>query len=184
MQVHNVLLVAALLAVPSTGLAQSVPLADASASSKAFFSMVSGWVNASVDKMPDAEFAFKPTPEVRSFAQLVGHIADAQFLICSRALGEKGPAGDAEKTKTTKADLKKALADGFAYCEQAHATLSGPKGAEIVDGFGAKHPRIGLLYFNTMHTFEHYGNVITYLRLKGIVPPSTEQQQRRTAPGQ
>lgn len=180
MHVRHALLTAVLASCPAVGVAQTATIspADASASSKAYFGIVSGWINASADKMPDEHFAFKPTPDVRSFAQLLGHIADSQYLICSMALGEKPPASDVEKTKTTKAELKQALSAAFAYCTQTHATLAGPKGAELAEGFGAKHPRVGFLYFNSMHTFEHYGNVITYLRLKGIVPPSTEGRQR------
>jgi uncharacterized damage-inducible protein DinB len=179
---RHVLLATLLVALPSGAFAQQISPADASASSKAYFGIVSGWITAAVDKMPDAEFAFKPAPDVRSFAQLIGHVADSQYFICSLALGEKAPATDVEKTKSTKAELKQALGAAFGYCQQAHATLAGPKGAELADGFGAKHPRVGFLYFNSMHTFEHYGNVITYLRIKGIVPPSSEP--RKTAPSQ
>jgi uncharacterized damage-inducible protein DinB len=155
--------------------------ADASASSLRLFGVASTYITKSAEKMPEEHYAYRPTPEVRSYAQLLGHIADAQYTICSMALGEKQPVNDIEKTKTSKADLSKALTDSFAYCTKAHDTLSGAKGAEIIDGIRGKHPRVGVLYFNTMHTFEHYGNVITYLRMKGIVPPSTEGQQRPSA---
>lgn len=177
MNIRTALLATLLVAVPAVGFAQTIAPADASASSKAYYGIVSKWIAASADKMPDEHFAFKPTPEVRSFAQLLGHIADSQYQICAMALGDKAPATDVEKTKTTKAELKEALGAAFAYCIQAHATLAGPKGAELADGFGAKHPRVGFLYFNSMHAFEHYGNVITYLRIKGIVPPSSEPRK-------
>ena len=85
---------------------QSNPL---SGGQKAFYSMVSGNLIAGAEEMPEADFAFKPTPEVRSFGQLVGHVADAQYLFCSIALGEKNPSPGIEKTKTAKADLVQAL---------------------------------------------------------------------------
>jgi uncharacterized damage-inducible protein DinB len=174
---HRLLATLLLVALPAAASAQTISTADASASSKAYYGIVSGWISASADKMPDEHFTFKPTPEVRSFAQLLGHVADSQYQICAMALGEKAPETSVEKTRTTKAELKEALSAAFAYCNQAHATLAGPKGAELASGFGAKHPRVGFLYFNSMHAFEHYGNVITYLRLKGIVPPSSEPRK-------
>jgi uncharacterized damage-inducible protein DinB len=172
----------ALVGLAAPALAQeTISPADASASSLRLFGVATTYITKSAEKMPDEHFAFRPAPEVRTYAQLLGHIADAQYTICSMALGEKPPVADIEKTKSTKPDLIEALAGSFAYCNKAHETLSGPKGAEIIDAIRGKHPRIGILYFNTMHTFEHYGNVITYLRMKGIVPPSTEAQQRPSA---
>lgn len=175
---RSVFIVAA-LALAAPALAQdTIAPADASASSLRLFAIATGYVTKSAEKMPEEHYAFRPTPDVRSYGQLIGHIADAQYTICAIALGDKPPVEGIEKTKTTKAELTKALGDAFAYCNKAHETLGGPKGAEIIDGLRGKHPRVGMLYFNTMHTFEHYGNVITYLRMKGIVPPSTEGQQR------
>ena len=67
------------------------------------------------EKMPEENYAFKPTPEVRSFGQLIGHVADAQYLFCSAVLGKPNPAPGVEKSKTTKAELVQALKDAFAY---------------------------------------------------------------------
>jgi len=130
------------------------------------------------EKMPEENFAFQPTPDVRTFGRLVGHVADAQYLFCSTARGEKNPAPAAiEKTKTSKADLVQALKESFAYCDKVYAGMTDTSGAELVNLFGHDAPRIVVLSFNTAHLNEHYGNIVTYMRLKGLVPPSTETPQ-------
>src|SRR3984885_6761430 len=73
----------------------------------------------SAEKMPEENYAFKPVDTVRSYGQIVGHLADAQYLFCSLAMGEKGPGLDIEHTKTSKADLVAALNTAFAYCDKA-----------------------------------------------------------------
>src|SRR6266513_2100371 len=110
---------AALMAVPGALLGQDKPQAPAApsanpitASEKGLYSFISGAVIAAAQKMPEENYSFKPTPEVRSFGQIVGHVADAQYLFCSVVLGEKNPSPGIEKSKTTKADLVKGLNDG------------------------------------------------------------------------
>src|SRR5579862_173766 len=90
------------------------PANPITASEKGFYSFVSGAVVEAAQKMPEENYSFKPTPEVRSFGQLVGHVADASYMFCSQATGETSPAKDIEKTKTSKADLVAALKDGVA----------------------------------------------------------------------
>jgi uncharacterized damage-inducible protein DinB len=139
--------------------------------------MAKGAILRSAEKMPEENFAFKPTPEVRSFAGILGHVADAQYLFCSAALGEKNPAPDVEKTKTTKAALTGALQEAFAYCDKAFASLTDANAGQTVKIFGNERTKLTALTFNTMHNFEHYGNLITYMRLKGIVPPTSEPRK-------
>ena len=79
-----------------------------------------------------------------------------------------------EKTKTAKADLVKAVSDSFAYCESVFAKITDANAAEGIDWFRGKQPRISAFNMNTMHNWEHYGNIVTYMRLKGLVPPSSE----------
>jgi uncharacterized damage-inducible protein DinB len=138
---------------------------------------VKGNITKAAEQMPEANYAFQPTPDVRSFGQLIGHIADANFGICSTAAGEKPPApgGQVEKTLVTKADLQKALADSFTYCDKVFAGLTDAQAVELVPFFGGQQmPKLAVLAFNTSHDFEHYGNIVTYLRLKGLVPPSSQ----------
>jgi uncharacterized damage-inducible protein DinB len=145
------------------------------ASEKGFYTVVSGEVIAAAEKMPEQNYSFKPTPEVRSFGQLVGHVADAQYLFCSMATGEPNPKKAIEKTMTTKADLVSALKDAVAYCNKAYAGMTDAQGSQMVKMFNYDLARLTVLSVNTAHSDEHYGNMVTYLRIKGIVPPSSEK---------
>lgn len=128
------------------------------------------------EKMPEEDYSFKPTPDVRSFGQLIGHLADAQHLFCAPVKDEKkGPPG-IEKTKTSKADLVAALKEAFDYCDATYAAMDDSKATATVKFFGRERPKIVVLGFNTSHNNEHYGNIVTYMRLKGLVPPSSERR--------
>ncbi len=140
------------------------------------YKMLSGVVIAAAEKMPEENYSFKPTPEVRSFGQLVGHLADSQYYFCSLAAGEKPPvAGGVEKSKTSKADLVAALKEAVAYCNQTHAGMTDAKGGEMTKLMNQDFARLTVLAGNTAHDYEHYGNMVTYMRLKGIVPPTSEK---------
>lgn len=135
--------------------------------------MMTDNVTAAAEEMPDSAYAFKATPEVRSFGQLIGHIAGAQRLMCASALGEKGGAeDDIEKTKTTKAELVPALKESTAYCARAYAQ-SDASASRMTKFFGQDKTRFFALSLNAAHNGEHYGNIVTYYRLKGMVPPSS-----------
>jgi uncharacterized damage-inducible protein DinB len=180
---------ALLVAVPAVALAQEKP-ADMPASQapsaapanpitqseKGLYSFISGTVIAAAQKMPEENYSFKPTPEVRSFGQIVGHVADAQYMFCSAAIGEANPSKDIEKTKTSKADLVAAMKDAQAYCMKTFAAMTDAKGAEMIKMMGFPMARMGVLSLNNAHTDEHYGNLVTYMRLKGLVPPTSENQ--------
>ena len=129
----------------------------------------------SAEKMPEENYNFKPTDAVRSYGQIVGHLADAQYNFCSLALGDKNPGLKIEQTKTTKADLVAALKDAVAYCDRAYDTMTDASGAQMVKLFGSDMPKLGVLNINNMHDMEHYGNLVTYMRLRNIVPPTSEQ---------
>jgi len=128
----------------------------------------------SAEKVPEENYNFKPTDAVRSFGQIVGHVADAQYLFCSIALGEKNPAPKIEQTKTSKADLIAALKDAFAYCDKAYDGMTDASATQMVKLFGNDAPKLDVLTVNNMHNMEHYGNLVTYMRLKNIVPPTSE----------
>jgi len=129
----------------------------------------------SAQKMPEENYSFKPTEAVRSYGQIIGHVADAQYLFCSIALGEKNPAPDIEHTKTSKADLIAALNTAFAYCDKAYDGMTDATAVQMIKLFGNDAPRLSALTVNNMHDLEHYGNLVTYMRLKNIVPPTSEQ---------
>lgn len=129
----------------------------------------------SAEKMPEENYSFKPADTVRSYGQIIGHLADAQYLFCSKALDEKNPELKIEQTKTSKADLIAALKTAFAYCDKAYDSMTDTAGSQMVKLFGTDTPKLGALNFNNVHNWEHYGNLVTYMRIKNVVPPSSEQ---------
>lgn len=143
-------------------------------SERGLYSFVSNAVIRGAEKMPEENYSFKPTPEVRRFGQLVGHLADANYMFCSQVAGEADPVKGIEKTKTAKADLVSALKDAVAYCNKTYDSMTDAKGSQMVKLFSFNLAKLTLLSLNTAHTDEHYGNMVTYLRLKGIVPPTSE----------
>jgi len=129
----------------------------------------------SAEKMPEENYNFKPVDGVRTYGQILGHIADAQYTFCSIALGEKNPDLDIEKTKTSKADLTAALKTAFSYCDKAYDSMTETSATQTVQLMGGDTPKLGVLNVNNLHSIEHYGNLVTYMRMKNIVPPTSEQ---------
>ena len=125
--------------------------------------------------MPEEHYAFKPTPDVRSFGELLGHIANAQYQFCAPVKKAANPNQDnIEKTATTKAALTAALTEAFAFCDPLY-DLPDSGLTEMVK-MGQREAAAGYgLTFNVAHNFEHYGNIVTYMRLKGLVPPSSQR---------
>ena len=107
--------------------------------------------------------------------QLVGHLADSQYFFCASASGETKPAGGAEKSKTSKAELVAALKEAVAYCSKTYAGMTDAKGSEMMKMMNHDFAKLTVLSANTAHDYEHYGNMATYMRLKGIVPPTSEK---------
>ena len=148
------------------------------------YGIIKGYVVRAAAKMPEELYLFRPTPEVRSFAQLIGHLADSNYRLCSILAGQTDQPMDAgiERDRRIKADLVQGLSESFAYCDKIYAAMSDEAGAAMIrfdaGGEGSRvpvqMPRLTALAFHTAHAFEHYGNVVTYMRLKGIVPPSSE----------
>src|SRR3982074_1037728 len=159
-----------LLVPAAVAVAQDSPF---SAFNKRAYGQIKTWLLGSAEKMPEENYSFKPTDAVRSFGQVVGHVGDAQYTFCSAALGEKNPAPKIEQTKTSKADLISALKDAFAYCDKAYDGMVDASATQTVKLFGGDMPKPIVLTVNDMHLSEHYGNLVVYLRLKNLVPPST-----------
>lgn len=164
------LLLACMLAAPAAATAQDNPL---SYHSRFMYAGIKLWLVAAAEKMPEEHFAFRPTPEVRSFGEIIGHAADVQYLFCSIVRGEKNPRPNHEKTTKTKADLITALKEAIAYCDVAYDGMTDAAGVEVVK-LGPGMPKLGVLQVNTLHSTLHYGNLITYMRLKNVVPPSSD----------
>lgn len=161
---------------PKPAPASANPITD---SLKAQYDSLKSNYTRSAEMMPDKDYGFRPATlpaadkkEIRTFGQLVGHVAEENYIFCGAANGMKGPKG-IEQSKTTKADLVKALAESFAFCDSAWASTTDQNGSAPADLGFAKTTRLGALAFNTTHDSEHYGNIVTYLRAKGLVPPSS-----------
>jgi uncharacterized damage-inducible protein DinB len=131
-------------------------------------------VAGSAAAMPEAGYGFKPAPSVRSFGEILGHLANEHYLMCSAVKGEKNPqdATDYEKT-TSKAELVAAIAASIAYCDAAYGAMTDGAALGTLELFGEKYSKLGVLQLNATHDSEHYGNLVTYLRIKGVVPPSS-----------
>lgn len=139
----------------------------------------------SAAKVPEEFYGMRPGPqmEVRTFGQIIGHLANFNFLWCSQAKGENNPneGKDLEKL-ASKADLTKALSDAFAFCDSVYGSLTDGSAQQVVEitqenGRKARLNRVSLLVLNYGHNNEHYGNLVTYMRMKSIVPASSDPRQ-------
>lgn len=190
-RVLAVLLFVSLGFAPVAAAQAPAPTEPLSASLKALYDGVKRNIVESAELVPEADYAFKATPEVMSFADLFAHIADSNFGYCARVKGEKNPnEGNDLGKNLSKAALQKALADSFTYCDAVFGGMTDAVALAPVQAVapakppaaGAKPappppPRVRVLVSVISHTNEHYGNLVTYLRLKGMVPPSTARTQ-------
>ena len=173
------LLAAALmcLAVAGPSAQPTSPLAEIK---QYYYEAVKRNLSAMAEKMPEEHFGFKPVAEVRSFGEAVAHVADAQARNCNLVSGAGSKTVDAEK-KRTKADLLAALKASFAICDAAFAALTDARANEMVTmgQSGFQLSKLSLLVSMISHSNELHGYMSVYLRLKGIVPPSTEAMNAR-----
>ena len=175
------LLLALVFAVPAS--AQQAASSNASlgvGAAKGMWQAFTNYLTSAAEQMPEKDYAFRPTHDVRTFGQMIGHVAGAQAMICAAALGEKGGAeDDIEKTATTKAALLAALRNTTQYCERAYAqTDAAVAGSAML--FGRPMIRLNALVLNATHNAEHYGNLVTYMRIRGMTPPSSQPAPPRT----
>jgi uncharacterized damage-inducible protein DinB len=160
---------ATLSAQPAGGVAPHVAILKSQAET------IRSLVLRTAEKVPENLYDFKPTPDVRSIGALLGHIADGNNLICGLAATGKTNVDQSNEKKTTRADLVAALKASYAACDKVFAGTTDGNATTPVDFFGDKQTRLGLLAFSNSHMWEHYGNLVTYMRLKNIVPPSSER---------
>jgi uncharacterized damage-inducible protein DinB len=149
------------------------------------FQQIQGLAMKTAEKVGEDLYSFKPTPDVRSLGGVLGHIADGNRLLCTAASGQtvdfekiiKDPSGvQVNEKKTSKAEIIAALNESKAFCESVFDKINDTNGQESVAWFGGqKMPKVMILTLLNNHAWEHYGNLVTYMRLKGIVPPSSER---------
>jgi len=150
---------------------QKNPLSE---NNRQFYEGMKAMLLLSAQKMPEQSYNFKPTDAVRSYGQIIGHLADSYYSNCALALGDKRPSVEIEKDKTKKADLILALKDSFSYCDKAYNNMTDATAVQPVKFMGADTTKFGVLSANLIHSGLHYGNLVTYMRMKNIVPPSTD----------
>jgi uncharacterized damage-inducible protein DinB len=172
-------LVAASLAASALPLcAQSAPAPDPTSLTGANYTLyesIKRNLTRAAEQMPEEHYSFRPSADVRSFGQIIGHIANAQYNFCAAALGEARPTQENYEQRTTRAGLVEALTSSFTYCDRAQRFVTDANAGEIVKMFGADRPRMFALVYNIAHDNEHYGNLVTYMRMKGLVPPSSQR---------
>jgi uncharacterized damage-inducible protein DinB len=169
-------LFAILLLAAAPMIAQAQQESAAVNTSRMLWEQLTGYITAAAEELPEAKYSYRPTAEVRSFGELIGHVAGAQYLICAAAMGEPARAEDEiEKTRTTKADLVAALKAATEYCARAYQQTD-KAAQQATKLFGQEHTRLYALTLNATHNGEHYGNIVTYLRINGVVPPSSRRQ--------
>lgn len=156
--------------------AQAPDYSSATAYARTFQATMHRNIVKSAEKLPDEAYAFRPSHDVRTAGELFGHIANAEFNYCAVIAGEPNPNKTSiEKEKKAKADIVESLKAAFAYCEKVYAGVSDDKMATKVKVGQTERNIIGLMWYNNTHSNEHYGNLVTYLRIRGIVPPSSER---------
>ena len=136
-------------------------------------------ISGSAEKMPAEHFGFRPVPEVMTYGELINHIVETQYSYCNAVKGGANPAAGKDFKVTAKDAIIQVVKDSFAYCDDAFSELNEAKALEMVTAGTAPNQR-QLARANQMtqlivHGNEHYGNLITYMRIKGIVPPSSSQ---------
>ena len=163
-----------LLASACAGLLSAQDDNPLSAEIKASYTRIKTNLLKAADKMSDENYAFKAADTVRPFGALIAHTSDANIGGCGRIKGEQ-KRGEAA-SKTAKADLVAAFKESFAYCDSAYDAMTDASAMEIVNSGGKRNMKLRLLWMNVVHDESHYGNIVTYLRINGFVPPSTEGQ--------
>ena len=167
--------------------APPTPPASTSAEVLGFYTNIANFIVRTAAMVPAEKLTWQPTAGMRSFAQHFAHIVDDNYGACSAIAGVTPPStrtdtynekGVSAADKMTKADLEKALADSIVVCNKAFAAVDQTNMMEMQ----GRRTKIGMLIYNTSHIHEHYGNLVTYLRLNNMVPPSS--RARGGGPGQ
>jgi uncharacterized damage-inducible protein DinB len=164
----------AILSTPALAQGAAPPALGRSSTdyARALWREVSTYLIKAAADAPESLFAYKPTPEVRSFGETLDHVAASQNGYCHLALGQKTSRGGAGTGAKTKSEVVAALRASNEFCERAYAQADSEAALPAYDG--DKRSRLYMLFENAMHDNEHYGNIVTYLRLNHLVPPSSQ----------
>jgi len=170
------------LAVPARAQEQAPPMGARPAAAQPpgpavgsvvpLFEMVKGYIIAAAEQMPEEKYSYRPNAEVRTFGQIVGHVAMTQYWFCNGATGQGQEPGNYEELPT-KAEMVQAIKAAFEYCAGAYA-MNDARAMEEVELWGETGTRLWVLNYNMAHAWEHYGNLVTYMRANDMVPPSSQ----------
>lgn len=134
----------------------------------------------SAELMPADKYGFKPADSVRSFGEILGHAAASQHYMCATVIGEKPAPPKLDASTASKEEIIAALRTAFDYCDTAWSGMTDVSAGEIVKFMGDDSPKLGVMSVNNIHTIEHYGNLIVYLRMNGLVPPTSDPEFMKT----
>jgi uncharacterized damage-inducible protein DinB len=154
--------------------AQDNPL---SAELKARYTAIKNNMLKTADKMSDADYAFKPVDTIRTFGGLIGHVADAQAGACGRVKGEQKQLG--ASAKTAKGELVAALKESFDYCDAVYDSLKDSDLTQMLGQAPRQSSKSAALWGLIVHSNEEYGYLAVYMRLKGVVPPSSDRPMKQ-----
>ncbi len=144
-----------------------------SADAKGAYTGIKNTLMRAADKMPAENYSFKTVPEVRTYGEMITHVADIQFMLCGMVKGEQK---QMKAPGTTKEQATAYLKSSFDYCDGVYDSMTDAAGAEKVKMFGRELTKLGVLNFNIGHDNEMYGTMVAFLRIKGIVPPSSDRR--------
>jgi hypothetical protein len=153
----------------------------------AVLSIAEGEFVGAADAMPEDNYSFAPTKGefkgVRTFAEEVKHVAAVNYVFGAAILSEKPPVDtggeNGPDSVKSKADIMKFLKDSFAYLHKANASITDKNSLDIVELFGMKFARLSVGTFSTAHPFDHYGQMVEYLRMNEIIPPASRPQPKK-----
>ena len=169
---------ASLLLLPCSAAAQSTKALDADIVVRGLAALQEAYedyVLATAEMVPEDLYSYRPTEEVRTLGAILAHIAGTNYLFCAAAAREPNPNTERlVRTRTTKAAIISALEDSFEYCHNVYETTTTADMVEKTTLLGAEYEVSTVLAGNSAHISEHYGNLVTYMRINGIVPPSTQ----------
>ena len=122
----------------------------------------------SAEAMPESKYSYRPTKDVRSFAEILNHVGDISYILCSNVKGEAPPAMAA--AKSSKAEITAYVKGAFDYCDGVYSGFTDAHLNTPADFFGVKTNKMFILTQVGNHDALHYGNLVTYLRINGVVP--------------
>ncbi len=156
------------------GAQEHMEVSDAAVKSVApLHEMVRGYLIAAAEQMPEEHYGYRPTEEVRTFGQIVGHVANSMYFFCGAVSGGETQGPENFEERTSKTGLVEAIKGSFENCDAAYA-IDDAKAMEEVSFAGQTGTNLWILTFNVTHNWEHYGNLVTYMRANGLVPPSSQ----------